>query len=80
MNNYKRLTQHDKDEIMKYRALGYSNQEIAERIGCSVPTISYHLKQVRERANHENNDDLFWALAAGLAGIGLLELMRRLNK
>ena len=80
MNSYKRLTQHDKDEIMKCRALGYGNQEKADRIGCSVPTISYHLKQVREKAKSENNDDLFWALVAGVAGIGLLELMRRLKE
>ena len=81
MTKYKRLTEHDKAEIMKLKALGYSNQEIAEIIGCSVPTISYHLKQIRERIEDEEDaDDLFWGLVAVVAGIGLLELMRRLNK
>jgi len=81
MPKYKRLTERDKAEIMKMKALGYGNQEIADRIGCSVPTVGYHLKQVRERAESEgDSDDLFWGLVAILAGIGVLELMRRLNK
>ncbi|RKY39515.1 MAG: hypothetical protein DRP85_09785 [Candidatus Makaraimicrobium thalassicum] len=81
MSKYKRLTEYDKAEIMKMKALGYSNQEIGDKIGCSVPTISYHLKQIRERAERESDgDDLFWGLVAILAGMGVLELMRRLNK
>lgn len=81
MAKYKRLTEHDKAEIMKLKALGYSNQEIADMIGCSVPAISYHLKQIREKIDDkEDADDLFWGLVAILAGVGLLELMRRLEK
>lgn len=80
MTPYKRLTDYDKAEIMRLRALGYSNQEIAYRLGYSEPTIGYHVKQTRERAEEGGADDLFWGLVAVAAGIGIVELLRRLKK
>lgn len=80
MNSYKRLTDSEKADIMRLRALGYSNQEIAHRLGYSEPTISYHVKKTRERAEEGGEDDLFWGLVALAAGIGIVELLKRLNK
>lgn len=77
---YKRLTNQQIAEIMKLKALGYTNQEIAWRIGCSEPAVSYHLKQIRERAEEGEADELFWGLVAIAAGIGIVELLRRLSK
>lgn len=49
-------------------------------MGYSEPTIGYHVKQTRERAEEGEADDLFWGLVAIAAGIGLVELLRRLKK
>jgi predicted transcriptional regulator len=65
---------------MKLKSLGYTNQEIAYRIGCSEPAVSYHLKQIRAKAEKGEGDDLFWGLVAVAAGIGIVELLKRLNK
>lgn len=80
MTSYKRLTDYERAEIMRLRALGYSNQEIAHQLGYSEPTIGYHVKKTRERAKKGEADDLFWGLVAIAAGIGLVELLRRLKK
>ena len=80
MSSYKRLTNNEKADIMRLRALGYSNQEIAHRLNYSEPTISYHVKQTRKRAENGEEDDLFWGLVAVAAGIGLVELIKKLNK
>ena len=80
MNSYKRLTDYDKAEIMRMRALGYSNQEIARNLGYSEQTIGYHVNLIRKRAEKGEEDDLFWGLVAVAAGLGIVELLKRLNK
>jgi FixJ family two-component response regulator len=77
---YKRLTDQQIAQIMKLKSLGYTNQDIAYNLGCSEPTVSYHLKQINKKAKSGEGDDLFWGLVAIAAGIGIVELLSRLNK
>jgi FixJ family two-component response regulator len=80
VTKYKRLTNKDIHQIMKSRALGYNNQDIAKILKCSEPTISYHLTQINNRAKNGEADDLFWGMVAIEAEMGIVELLTRLKK
>ena len=65
--------------IMKLRGLGWSQKEIAEKIGASQQVIAYHLKKLREQSKKVGVDDAFSAailggIAVG-AGIGALAML-----
>lgn len=51
----------DKRRIVHKRAMDYSKQEIADEIGVSRNTVDYHLKNIRE--DIESNDEEMMALA-----------------
>ena len=57
-------------EIAKLRALGFSQQEIANRLGVSQTTVAYHLKKLRELSNEKGEDEAFNAIIAALFGVG----------
>jgi len=65
-------------ELMKLRALGYSQKEIAERLGISQPAVSQRIDTIRQRAQTSKNDDnAFWQL---LLGLGALAIILELTK
>ena len=60
-------------QIMKLRALGYSQIEIAEQLGITQSAISQRLTNIREKAKTmENDDKAFWYLLFGIGGAILL--------
>ena len=63
---------------MKLRALGYSQKEIAERLGISQPAVSQRIDTIRKRAQTSKDDDsAFWQL---LLGLGALYVISELTK
>lgn len=63
---------------MKLRALGYSQKEIAERLGISQPAVSQRIDTIRKKAQTSKNDDsAFWQL---LLGLGALAIILELTK
>lgn len=81
---------HPKDlaELLKMRALGFNQAEIAEALHTSQQVIAYQLKKLKEQAKKNGTDEVFnAALVGGLtgaaAGIGvyaILELLKKQNK
>ena len=60
-------------ELMKMRALGYSQKEIADALGISQPAVSQRITTIRKRAKKQkNNDDAFWELLLGVGALYLL--------
>lgn len=65
-------------KIAKYRAVGYSNKEIAEKMGFPASTVSYHVQKMKEEAKKKGTDEAFEAfllgaaVGAGAVGLGLL--------
>ena len=56
-------------ELLKMRALGFSQAEIADALNTSQQVIAYQLRKLKEKAKATNTDDVFnAALIGGLAG------------
>lgn len=70
----RRLTEREIAEIIKMRGLGYSQEDIARRLGVSQSAIQYQLARINKRAQREGDDDTFTAIlvGAGLIGAGIL--------
>ena len=66
-------------KLLKLRAVGWSQQEIADAIGTSQQVVAYHLKKLKEESKKTSTDDVFSAaLLGGMAvgaGIGALALL-----
>ena len=73
------LTQAQIASLLKLRAIGWSQKEIAETLGTSQQVIAYHLKKLKEQSKKTSADDVFSAaLLGGMAvgaGIGALALL-----
>ena len=55
--------------LLKLRAIGWSQKDIAEAIGASQQVVAYQLKKLREQSMKEGVDDVFTAaLLGGIAG------------
>ena len=75
-------------ELLKMRALGWSQKEIADALDKSQQVIAYHLKKLKAEAKKKGTDEVFnAALVGGLAGaaagigiVALLELLRNQGK
>ena len=82
------LTPEQVANLLKLRALGWSQAEIAEQLKVSQQTIAYNLKKLKKQSKKLGADEVFnKAMLAGLtgaaAGIGLvalLELIRNNEK
>ena len=69
--------------ILKLRAIGWSQKEIAETIGASQQVVAYHLKKLKEQSKKVGADDVFnsallGGLAMGAAAAGLAMLIEQL--
>tara|TARA_Y100000591_G_scaffold276127_1_gene253079 strand:- start:295 stop:546 length:252 start_codon:yes stop_codon:yes gene_type:complete len=73
------LSQAQIASLLKLRAIGWSQKEIAETLGTSQQVVAYHLKKLKEQSKKTNADDVFSAaLLGGMAvgaGIGALALL-----
>jgi DNA-binding CsgD family transcriptional regulator len=71
-------------ELLKMRALGFSQAEIADKLKTTQQNIAYHLKKLREKAEKNGTDEAFNAAligglvgaTAGIATFALLELLK----
>jgi orotate phosphoribosyltransferase-like protein len=71
-------------ELLKMRALGFSQSEIAQTLDTSQQVIAYQLKKLKIQARKKGTDEVFnAALIGGLAGaatgigiVALLELLK----
>ncbi len=71
-------------ELLKMRALGFSQAEIAKALDTSQQVIAYQLKKLKERATKKGTDEVFNAaliggLAGAAAGIGLVAILELLK-
>jgi len=48
----------NKKEIVKLRAVGYNNKEIAQKLGLPPSTVSYNLKLLKEEAEKGDIDGM----------------------
>ena len=56
-------------KIVKFRALGWTQQEIADEVGLSRQAVAYQLKRLKRESKKTNADDVFSAaIIGGLAG------------
>ena len=56
-------------ELLKLRALGFNQEEIAQALETSQQVIAYQLKKLKEQAKTNGIDEVFnSALMGGLAG------------
>ncbi|MFL2956528.1 MAG: winged helix-turn-helix transcriptional regulator [Candidatus Thalassarchaeaceae archaeon] len=66
-------------ELLKLRGIGWSQKEIAEKIGTSQQVVAYQLKKLKEDSLKGDPEDVFnRALVGGLAvgaGIGAAAMM-----
>ena len=78
------LTPEQIANILKLRALGWSQTEIAEQLNISQQTVAYNLKKLKEQAKLYGPDEVFYkTVLVGIAGtaasvglLALLEMMR----
>lgn len=67
-------------QIAQYRALNYSQREIAETLGIAESTVQRHLRELEMAAKNNDPNTIFWErvvgglLGAAVAGI-LLKLL-----
>ena len=66
----KRLNNRDIADIVKLRGLGFSQTDIANRLGVKQSAIQYQLARINKRARNEGIEDVFLALIVG-AGLGI---------
>jgi len=65
------LTQEGK--LMQLRALGYSQEEIAQQLGITQSAVSQRLSNIRNLAEQKQSDDkAFWELLLGMGAVYLL--------
>ncbi|MDG1524533.1 MAG: winged helix-turn-helix domain-containing protein [Candidatus Thalassarchaeaceae archaeon] len=72
-------------KLVKLRALGWSQKEIAEQIGLSRQAVAYQLQRLKSESLKTNVDDVFTAallggLVAAAGGLGLAMILDALKK
>jgi hypothetical protein len=78
------LTPKNIADLLKMRALGFNQSEIAEALSTSQQVIAYQLRKLKDQAKKKGTDEVFnAALIGGLAGaatgIGIIALMELLK-
>jgi len=65
--------------LLKLRAVGWSQKDIANMLGVSQQVVAYHLKKLREESKKKDPDEVFnSAILGGLAigaGVGAAAMM-----
>jgi len=73
MLGLEKILTHD-GKIMKLRALGYSQSEIAKKLNISQPAVSQRMSTIRSRSKDGTDDDMaFWELFMGIGTAVLLK-------
>jgi len=54
------------------RGLGFTQKQIARRLGLTQETVSYHLRKLREAAARQGPAALFFAVVLGPLGAGAM--------
>ena len=68
-------------KIAKFRAVGYSNKEIAEKLGIPASNVSYHVQKMKQEAKKKGADEAFEAFLLGAAvGAGAVGLTLMIAK
>jgi len=69
-------------QIMKMRALGYSQKEIAKELDTTQSAVSQRISTIRKQAKSTDNfEDTFWKLLIAAGGTYLLfKLFEELKK
>ena len=72
-------------KLLQLRALGWSQQEIADAIGVSRQVIGYQLKRLKKESEIKGTEEVFRSaliggLAGAAAGIGMFALLSELFK
>ena len=72
-------------ELLKLRAIGWSQKEIAEKLNTSQQVIAYNLKKLKKESKKRGADDVFTAailggIAGAAGGFALAMLLEQLNK
>jgi len=72
-------------EIVKLRALGWSQQEVADEVGLSRQAVAYQLQRLKKESKKKNTDDVFSAallggLVGGTGGLAIALLLNELTK
>ena len=69
-------------KLLKLRAVGWSQQEIADAIGTSQQVVAYHLKKLKEESLKKDPEVVFSAaIMGGIAiGAGIMALAQLLKK
>ncbi len=82
------LTPKELAEMLKLRALGWNQKEIAEALDKSQQVIAYQLKKLKAESKKKGTDEVFNAAliggltgaAVGIGAFALLELLRNQSK
>jgi DNA-binding NarL/FixJ family response regulator len=59
-------------QIMQLRALGFQQDDIAQRLGISQATVSQRLYNINQQVQNQDPAKAFWALILGGATIYLV--------
>ena len=64
--------------LLKLRAIGWSQSEIAESLGISQQVVAYNLKKLKKEAKEKSPDEVFSAALLGglVAGAGPYQIER----
>ena len=72
-------------KLLKMRALGFSQSEIAKALQTSQQVIGYNLKKLKQQAMDRGTDEvfgsiLFGGLTDGALGVGVYALIELINE
>jgi len=56
--------------LLKLRAIGWSQSEIAESLGTSQQVVAYNLKKLKEESKKKSPDEVFSAALLGGLAVG----------
>ena len=73
--SYTRMNGTDKADIMRLRALGFKQKEIAAEIGYSEQSISYQISLLRKYAETDA-EDLIYNMFSHFTGISVTDLVK----
>lgn len=71
-------------QLLKMRALGFSQSEIAEVLDTSQQVIAYKLKKLKQQAVNKGTDEVFnsiliGGMAGAVTGLGVFALLELIN-